>query len=74
MDITQYLVVNITTTPRQLRLWADKMEKEMPEKTLGDETTTTAIHKNGVLLKINADQESFYRHTHGEHGGFQSWL
>jgi len=57
--ISKYTVVDFTTTPKQLRWLADKMEKETPLKTLGDDTLITLFAAHDVTLNIRPDQDAY---------------
>ena len=65
--ITMWTVLETYTTPRTLRLWADRLDREMSNATIGDEVPAIELKdwdsKTNIVLR--ADQDAFHNKDKG---------
>lgn len=54
--------IKVFTTPKQLRMIADKMEKEMPKRTCGDSTYIYAWSNKDIRISVHADHQEYFHH------------
>ncbi len=61
-------------TPRQLRELADKLEKEMGLKTIGDGLPSRYYGIGNLRVSLMADQEAYFAYQAGGKPGCQEWI
>ena len=64
---TLWTVLETDVTPRILRMWADRLDREMREATLGDEVPAIELKdwnsKTNIVLR--ADQDAWHKKDKG---------
>jgi len=51
--------VHLLVTPNELRTLADKIEKEMPEASIGQKVPGLTVEVSDIILNIVADQSKY---------------
>lgn len=66
-QITKWITLEAWITPKKLRAWADRIEREMDIARLGQEVPSVEIkcYESNTAIVLRADQDAFHRDKQG---------